>query len=158
MLGTIRTIQHQAGQALPTCVQPNHNLMNTLGAVCSKLLPVGDRATGISPSHSLPSHFAPSSSPHLFCNSCLAHPPELILAPALRSQLWHLIKSRFISWCCQHSNTAPTACVCGDNCISYMWGDVDWQLKCLYVKAKLFLFEILLRALFPMHTQKSIPK
>lgn len=30
-----------------------------------------------------------------------------------------------------------------------MWRDVDWQLKCLYVKAKLFLFDILLGALFP---------
>lgn len=46
MQGTIRTIQRKAGQALPTCTQPNHNLMNTLGAVCSKLLPVGARATG----------------------------------------------------------------------------------------------------------------
>lgn len=49
MPGTIRTIQRQAGQALPTCAQPNHNLMNTLGTVCSKLLPVGARATGNSP-------------------------------------------------------------------------------------------------------------
>lgn len=38
-------------QALPTCAQPNHNLMNTLGTVCSKLLPVGARATGNPPCH-----------------------------------------------------------------------------------------------------------
>lgn len=70
--------------ALPTCVQPNHNLMNTLGAVCSKLLPVGAKATGKPPQQS---HFPPSSPPHLLCNSYLAHSPELILVPAFRPQL-----------------------------------------------------------------------
>ena len=64
MLCTIRTIQHQAGQALPACAQSNHSLMNTFGAVCSKLLPVGARATGNQPppfpSSSPPSQQFPS--------------------------------------------------------------------------------------------------
>lgn len=80
MLGTIRTIQRQAGQALPTCAQPNHNLMNTLGAVCSKLLPVGARATG-NPPPPLCHHILPL--PLHLTSFSLAHPPKQVLAPVL---------------------------------------------------------------------------
>lgn len=151
MLGTIRTIQHRAGQALPTCVQPNHNLMNTLGAVCSKLLPVGDRAAGnLQPPPAPPHHHPLPLPPHLtsFCSSFLAHPPKPILAPVLRPQLWLLIKSRFISRCCQHSNTAQRGCARSGGRISYMWGDVDWQLKCLCIAKELVLFDRNIRAVF----------
>lgn len=80
MLGTIRTIQRQAGQALPTCAQPNHNLMNTLGTVCSKLLPVGARATGNPPCH----HTLPLPL-HLTSFATVSFPTRLNrLAPVLR--------------------------------------------------------------------------
>lgn len=146
MLGTIRTIQRQAGQALPTCAQPNHNLMNTLGAVCSKLLPVGARATGNPPCHHtlpLPLHLTS------FATVSLPTRPNWYWLQRLDPQLWLLIKSRFISLCCQHSNTAQRGCVCRVKHISYMWGDMDWQLRCLCVGAELVLFDMSLRAVFP---------
>ncbi|XP_077588478.1 uncharacterized protein LOC144207107 isoform X1 [Stigmatopora nigra] len=40
MLGTIRTIQHQAERSLPICALSNQNLMNTLRAVGSSLFQI----------------------------------------------------------------------------------------------------------------------
>lgn len=147
MLGTIRTIQRQAGQALPTCAQPNHNLMNTLGAVCSKLLPVGARATGNPPPLPFAITFCPfpSTSPPF----PLPTRPSKYWLQCLDPQLWLLIKSRSISLCCQHSSTAHGDWVCSDKHISYMWGDMDWQLTCLCVGAELVLFDMSRRAAFP---------
>lgn len=118
MLGTIRTIQHQAGQALPTCAQSNHSLMNTFGAVCSKLLPVGARATG---NHaSLPSPHSPP--PHLHRNSSLHRPSLLIFAPAVRPTTHTLnqIKIRI----CAISIPAQLCSDCSENISWVLWGGV----------------------------------
>lgn len=114
MLGTIRTIQHQAGQALPTCAQSNHSLMNTFGAVCSKLLPVGARATGNRPT--LPSHRSPP--PHLQRNSFLDRPSLLIFAPAVRPST-HALNQIKIQICAL-SIPAQLRGGCSEN-ISWVW-------------------------------------
>lgn len=89
--------------ALPTCVQPNHNLMNTLGAVCSKLLPVGAKATGNPPNnHTFPLPLHLTS----FATVTLPTRPNWYWFQHLDPNSYLLIKSRFISVGCQHSNTA----------------------------------------------------
>lgn len=104
MLGTIRTIQHQAGQALPTCARSNHNLMNTFGAVCSKLLPVGAEATGNTP----PPHPITLCPLSLHLGSiATASPSLLILAPAVRPSTLALNQIKIQTYC-EHSDAAAS--------------------------------------------------
>lgn len=132
--------------------------MNTLGAVCSKLLPVGDRATGNPSPCPPPPHPCHHTMPlPLYLTSITkvlpAHPLQLILAPAVKPSTWTFNQIKIhisVLSAFRHSWAAAT------KHISYIWGSMDWQLRCLCIGIELVLYDLCRRSSFLTCVWRSV--